>query len=207
MRANGTPLLERSSLVAWQKADEKFERVSLSGKLKFSDATSGPVFDLALSPLKMESSYRLARKFGHDRFFVVGIPSIEPNDLPPCLKPNKPTAIAIRDAIIKWLVECPHSFLGRTWRAFYVKPESGKKSQKGVKNKADDIRFRVYLFAEDGTGFVREAIRGELDPRACSHLPMRVKNMVEWFMPSRNNQSQLALKFFSRLALGEYTLS
>ncbi len=200
-RSTGFPLPERSSSIAWAKAGENFERVSLSGRLKFTDQTNGPVFDLTLNPLKIDSSYRLARRFGHDRFCVIGIPSIGPEGLPSSLKPNNAAALVVREAIIKWLVQRAHLFLGRTWRAFFVKPE-GRKTKKGIKSSPNDIRFRIYFFAEDGAGFRCEPVKGEVDPRMPNHAPMSVKELVEWFMASKNNADQPALKFFSRLALG-----
>lgn len=201
-RSTGLQAPERSSAVAWAKAGGSFEGVSLSGRLRFADRADGPLFDLTLNPLRTESSYRLARKYGHDRFCVIGIPSIGLEGLPSRLKPDNTTSAAVREMIINWLVKSRHYFLGRTWRAFFVKPDSGKKTQKSVKNSPSDVRFRVFLFAEDGIGFRNQSVKGEIDPRTHNHVFVSVKEAIEWFMSSRNNPNQSCLKFFSRIALG-----
>jgi len=195
-----TPLPERSSLAAWGKAAEDFKGVGLAGRLKFLEQPSGPVFELSLHPLKLESSYRLAGKFGHDRFCVILLPSLGPESLPPYLKCIQ---VAARTITIKWLVETEHHFLGRCWRAYYVKPESARKSQKGTKSNSD-ARYRVNLFAEDGVDFRDKSARGELDPRKPTHSRMTVKELIEWHMSSKINSYQPVLKFFARIGLGLY---
>lgn len=173
----------------------------MAGKFKVLDQSPGPVFELTLSPLKMEPSYRLARKFGHDRFCVIGLPGLGSDSLPAYLKHDH---IAARETIIKWLVEIEHHFLGRVWRVFFVKPESTRKKQKSVKVIPNDSRFRVHFFAVDGFGFKRDILVGETDPRRSNHAPVTIKELLEWFMSSEVNQKQPCLKFFSRIGLGQY---
>lgn len=196
-RAHGAHVPERSSLAAWDRAGSKFEGVALTGKLKMLDQQKGPCFEFNLNPLKQEPSYRLSRRFGSDRFCVLGVPGLGPENLPSYLKQYHTSA---REAISNWLVDARHRFLGRTWRAFYTKPDVSKK--KRVRNSMTDSRYRIYLFAEDGVGFRDRERPGEVDPRLPDRPRTTVKDMVEWFMPFKANLSQPSLKFFARLALG-----
>ncbi|KAL8973519.1 MAG: hypothetical protein Q9197_002229 [Variospora fuerteventurae] len=197
-------LPEKCSPAVWKRSEQGFKGVALTGSLKFLDQPGDRVFDFQIHPLKIEPTYRLARKFGYDRFFILRIPSIDTNDLPCHLQSDSDA----REAILEWLLHTEHSFLGRKWRAFYVKPESNRKPGVGS-------FYRVYLFAESGRDFqaverpsaVQAAPRlgvatgSEQDPRMFNHLSMTRGELIEWFMPARANREQRALKFFSRLAL------
>ena len=196
-KIHGAQIPERSSLTAWDRAGSKFEGVSLTGKLKLLDQQKGPCFEFQLNPLKLEPSYRLSRQFGSDRFCVLGIPGLGPEGLPSYLKQYHAPA---REAIIKWLVDTDHKFLGRTWRAFYTKPDASKK--KGIRNSMKDSRYRIFFFAEDGIGFKDGEPRGEVDPRVLDRRRTTVKDMMEWFMPFKSNLNQPSLKIYARLALG-----
>ena len=196
-KVHGASLPEISSLAAWERASSNFDGVALTGKLMLLDQQKGPCFDFHLNPLKLEPSYRLSRQFGSDRFCVLGIPGLGPDGLPSYLRPYHVTA---REAIIDWLVSVDHRFLGRTWRAFYTKPDASKK--KGVRNSMKDGRYRIYFFAEDGVGFLDEGRRGEADPRFLDRSRKTVGAMIDWFMPFKANLNQPSLKFFARLALG-----
>ena len=196
-QAKGTSLPEKSSLEAWKRGADGFYGVALSGRLKFLEQPGGPVFAFSLHPLKIEASYRFARKYGHDRFCVIQLPSLGTDGLPSYLRRIQAPA---RDIIIRWLVETRHSFLGRNWRAFFVKPESTKKSQKGAKINTSQARYRVYLFAEDGLHFRDRVVYGEIDPRI--HFRVSVRELLDWHMLPENNSDQTVLKFFNRLGLG-----
>ena len=191
-----TTLPERSSPQAWTNAEGDFKKVSLSGELKFAEQSGGSLFDFTLRPLKIDASYRLARKFGGDRFFTLALPSLESDDLPQYLKPF---SAVVRDKVRRWIVDDAHYFVGRKWRAFFVKPETHKKG--GKSNNSSQLRYRIFMFAEDGDDFRQSGTRGEVDPRNPIHTPSSIRDMIEWFMPSVQNQDQKVLKFFSRLAL------
>ena len=149
--------------------------------------------------MKLESSYRLSRKFGGDRFCIISIPGVEASDLPKNLKGSQET---IRAALVKWFVCTEHHFLGRKWRAFYVKLDSIKKRKTAFKSqKSSKPGYRVFFFAEDGKDF-SSGPTGEHDPRKVYHQPMTVSEMIEWFMSPKENLDQNCLKSFSRLALG-----
>ena len=199
VQPHGVIMPERSDLTAWDRAGTGFHGVALTGKLSLLNQQKGPMWGFALHPLKIESTYRLSRRFGSDRFFILVMPGLDRDGLPPYLRANPGPA---RETIIKWLVECDHYFLGRKWRVFYPKPEFSKKSLKAMKGKADKHRHRVYFFAEDGIGFRQEPPSGETDPRILDRPIMTVEDMIEWMMPSKLNEDQPCLKFFARLALG-----
>lgn len=197
VEAHRAQIPERSSLAAWDRAGSKFEGVALTGKLVFLDQQKGPCFDFHLNTLRLEPSYRLSRRFGSDRFCVLGMPGLGPEGLPSYLKQYHTSA---RETITNWLVGTDHKFLGRTWRTFYTKPDASKK--KGIRNSMKDSRYRIYLFAEDGIGFRDGERRGEADPRLLDRPRRSVRDMIEWFMPFKANLNQPSLKFFARLALG-----
>ena len=196
-KVHGAQIPERSSLVAWDRASSNFEGVALTGKLKMLDQPRGQVFQVELQPLKLEPSYRLSRKFGSDRFCGLSLAGLGPEDLPSHLKEYK---IAAREIISNWLVDTDHKFLGRTWRAFYTKAEGSKR--KGTRKDMKTSRYRIYLFAENGVGFIDGKKHGESDPRLLDRPRMTVQEMIEWFLPFQSNLDQPLLKFFARLALG-----
>lgn len=186
---------ESSSKDAWNKAGDSFDGVTLTGDLMFSEQRGSSVFDFRLKPMKMEPSYRLARRFGSDRFFIVGMPGLAAENMPPFLKSE---AAAVRQGIIHWLVNTEHRFLGRVWRAFYVKPQQTNRVRKSTQSSFNEIKHRVYLFAVDGHRF-----RPRTNPtNPTRHEAMTVKDLLEWFMPTAVNLEQPCLKFFARLALG-----
>lgn len=198
IRDFGQILPEKSSLKAWQRASTTYDGVFLSGDLRFSERQGGPFFEFALKPMKIEKSYRFARRFGGDRFCVIGIPAISSEYLPCFLKDRH---IAFRDGIISRLVDTDFHFAGRIWRAFYLKPENVRKIRRGNQT-SSDIKYRIYFFARDGYDFVRGPKAGEVDPRAHEHSPVSIGELIEWFMPANRNLSQTCLKFYARLALG-----
>ena len=183
-------LPERSKPGAWRMAERSWSGVLLSGELTFNGPKTGSVFDFQLSPLKIEKSYRLSRQFGGDRFLVITLPPLQERDLPEYLKRKKHPK-AVRSDILDWLVKTGHHILGRTWRAFFVKPLEPSSTQKMHRNKVVPGAHRVYLFATDGPDFVRP-----------SRQKSSLHELLEWFMSARNNRDQLALKFFARLSLG-----
>ena len=174
-------LPDRCHPAAWKGADARFDNVTLSGALQYMESPGGAVFRFQLKPLKQERSYRLSRKYGSDRFLVVGLPSLEEKDLPQYLKND---AKSVRMAIIEWIDSPSHYLLGRTWRAFFPK------RQEHSKTGANATGFRVYLFATSGPGL--------------QTIP--IEKMLEWFIPFKENRNQPILKLYSRLQLGKIYL-
>ncbi len=191
-------LPERCKYRAWEKAVGDYRNVSLSGELKYSDKAGGPLFNFELRPLKLDASYRLARKYGGDRVFTVSLPGLDPDDLPKYLKG---CSNMVRDKIVKWIVDQNHYFLGRKWRAFYVKLEARKSRDRKLPKTSSEPKYRIFMFAEDGDDFRRKVVKGEVDPRTLVHIPITIRDMMDWFMLATHNRDKRCLQLFSRLAL------
>ena len=187
---------EKSELAAWNSPD--FKGVSLGGELSFVEEKNLPLFALRLKPLKLDASHRFARSFGADRFLAIDFPGLTSIDLPQHLRTN---AAEVRDGIISWLISSHHAFLGRKWRAFFVKPLDRKLKAGGFR--ASDTRYRVFFFATEGEGFVESGgmIRS-VDVKGGPPCRMTIHELVNWHMSASANLDQAVLKFFSRLALG-----
>lgn len=189
---------ERCSPRAWEKAVGDFQNVSLSGELKYSNRAGGPLFNFELRPLKLDASYRLARKYGGDRIFTLSLPGLDPDDLPRYLRDS---SNIVRDKIVKWIVDQDHYFLGRRWRAFYAKLEARKSRDRRLPKTTSEPKYRIFMFAEDGDDFRRKEVRGEIDTRRSFHTSVTVSDMIDWFMPAAQNRDKRCLQLFSRLAL------
>ena len=199
VKAHKKSLPEISSKSAWERAIKNHDCVQFTGDLKFSERSGGSIFEFSLKPMKTEKSYRLARKFGGDRFCIVGMPGITNDYLPGHLKPNH---AAVYESITNRLGDTPITFLGRTWRAFYTKPEASKKTRRGNQSSFNETKHRIYFFACDGHDFRRTPRIGESDPRKIDRAPLSVEELLNWFMPFQCNQYQTCLKLFARLGLG-----
>ena len=199
---NGKVLPERSSADVWAKAEGMSPGLMLTGDLVFSQALGAPLFRFLLRPIKAERSSRLTRKWGTDRFLVLGLPGLLSKDLPEHLKRDVP---AVRDAVVHWLCTNEHYILGRRWKAFYVKPrQKSAKSRQNTPQVPGEVMHRVYLFAVDG--FQLETPRNSLGRglRVMGpNVSMTVGKMLDWFMPSALNKHQTVLKLFARIALGK----
>jgi RNA dependent RNA polymerase len=189
---------ERSSTKAWELAGGQFENVVLTGKLSFnkpkrnlSSSNEDPIFLFQLNPLKVESSCRLFRRFGNDRFIVISMPTM--SDLPARWKVDKN---AFRESVINWLVKGRHEFLGREWKAFYLK-HSRRKTDSNLSNK-----LSVYFFAIDGYDFHEGTKPPKKGEPVEKHSRMGLGEMLEWFMPFTPNQDKTCCKAFARLQLG-----
>ncbi|MCJ1285441.1 hypothetical protein MMC26_004781 [Xylographa opegraphella] len=193
-------MLEKSNREAWLRAENDTENIVFAGDLKFSDDLRRPIFQLQLKPLKIDRSYRLARKFGGDRFFILGIPGLTERELPSYLRAD---ADSIRDSIISWLLETEHHFLDRTWRAFFVKPQqTSTKVRKAKLSIFNSIRHRIYMFAIDGRDFKRRSrsTRSSI-ANECGHVAMTKEELLKWIIPFEQNLHQSSLKLFARISL------
>jgi hypothetical protein len=195
-------LPQLSSHHAWDLALGGFqssrESVTLSAELVLNSGSSGPLFSLKLSPLKVERSHRLGRRFGADRFLEVLMPypaSVQESQM---IKESRISS----DDIVRWLTGKKHYFLGRRWTAFYCKPADKKKSARKEESRH---RQRVFLFASEGDNF-QPCLCGQLPPATeATNLKTRttVKNgeMIQWAIGSFESTEQQVLKLFSRISL------
>ena len=197
---HGKALPERSSIQAWKGAEGP--GIVLTGELSFCEKPGGAVFGYHLNPLKLEKSHRLARRYGADRFIILGIPGLSPQDLPSYLRKD---ADIVRSRIVGWLVQIQHSLLGRKWKAFFVKAKPTTKSRRGNQQDSKTIRHRIYLFAEDGEGFItrKAAARMFGGGSKMAHTVFTVNELLDWVLPSNKNKDQSILKLFARLTLGK----
>ena len=194
------PMPERSSPTAWRRAEGSFQGVALSGELSYSKKSQGTIFDFQLKPLKIEQSYRLSREFGGDRFFVLGIPGLDRKDLPLHLRKD---AVKFRSDVISWIANTEHFFLGRSWRAFFVRPQKPGKSFRR-QDATGEIKYRVFFFAVDGQDFpaLNTAAQNHGAGLQKFRQPMSVEDLLDWFMPAKLNLDQPVLKLFARMQLG-----
>jgi RNA dependent RNA polymerase len=184
-----------------------FNGVVLSAKLYFRESEEGPLFDLRLQPLKIETSHRLGRRFGNDRFIEISLPSLSGIKVPRLLRESGAMG---RRALIKWLVHDLHEFLGITWKPFYVKNAASRKAKIDIlatEEVDNTTRFCVFVFATDGIDFQTGEtvpLRGEDSSR---HTKMSINAMLNWLIPLEGNKGQSFLKLFQRIALGRRTIN
>ncbi|KAF2277211.1 uncharacterized protein EI97DRAFT_375602 [Westerdykella ornata] len=171
----------RESRKIWAAAKDDFDCYSFKGTVrfnpKFKSKDREPFFNLNLSPIKKEDSCRLQRNFGADRFLYLTFPSMD-------------TKVEVEKRWQEWFLR-EHSFLGRKWRAFYVKSEKkakstrDKKEAKSTRVEKENI-LRVVLFATEGLQIT---------------TPCSIADMLNWFFPFEHNQNQSICKAFARLDL------
>ncbi|OTB06797.1 hypothetical protein M426DRAFT_318509 [Hypoxylon sp. CI-4A] len=202
----GKSFPEKTRPEAWTAAlNDKFatteQAVVLTASLTTNTSKSGPLFALRLSPLKLDLSHRLGRRFGSDRFLELIMPCINSQDLRFLGDSNI-------DDIQQWLVDESHVLLGRIWTAFFVKPSLPKKinSENTLGPQTKTIyQERVYLFAEDGNDFRRPETKHHWSPKGeptGMHTRMGRGSLLDWLLQISNNQEQPILKLFSRITLG-----
>ena len=198
-RARDTAPPEKCDPETWLEAGRNFENIVLTGDLRFCSSKGKSIFELQLRPMKTEISTRLFRRFGNDRFLVMGLPSLEEKQFPKHLQKD---GLALRKRIIAELVEQDHSYFGRLWKPFYVKLK-GDKNKKSTDNQFGKVKHLVYFFAINGCDFQSP---GDKPPRKHepidSHSPMNVHDLWDWFCPREQNKRMTYCKMFSRMAIG-----
>jgi hypothetical protein len=184
-----------------------FNGVVLSAKLHFRESDEGPLFNVKLQPLKMETSHRLGRRFGNDRFIEISLPGLSGEKLPKSLRQ---VGAASRKIIIEWLVHGLHEFLGITWKPFYVKDVDKKKTKIDLfaTNELDNTtKFSTFAFATDGIDFQASNTIPERGEDSTNHTKMTVDEMINWLIPLERNKKQSFLKLFQRIPLGKRIVS
>ncbi|KAL2062015.1 hypothetical protein VTL71DRAFT_6281 [Oculimacula yallundae] len=197
----GLTFPEKSSQEVWDCAEtleQNFHAVVFSGSLHFSSTGPG-FFRLKLDPLKLDFSHRLGRRFGHDRFFELCIPGLTGRGhLPDELKSGD-----YLETVREWLIDTPHSLLGRFWQPFFVKPKEKRKQNRDIIKDVEEVdpAFRIYLFATSGPGFEKdESLIKNPDPLR-GHPLMGIAQLLNRIRPTRKNQYQSYLKLFQRTSL------
>jgi hypothetical protein len=190
----GRSFPERCGSEVWAAALNGFRRgshaVVFAGSLHLNSPSSSSLFRFRLSPLKLDRSHRLGRRFGHDRFFEIITPEL--TDIP---------APHGSRSIYNWFVDTTHPLLGRFWQPFHSKPKD-RKGRRQEASKADkENAFRVYFFAVDGLGFCdnKEAVYDA--QYSGSHPIMSVPLLLNRIRPIRKNNKKHALKLFARTDL------
>lgn len=190
---------EKCDPETWIEAGRSFENIALTGDLHFCPSKRKSIFELQLKPMRTEMSSRLFRRFGNDRFLVIGLPSLEEKHLPKHLQKD---GQALRKRIIAALIGEDHSFFGRIWKPFYVKAKSDTK-KKSTETQFGEVKHLVYFFAVNGCDFQSP---GDRPPRKHepidSHSPMGISDLWDWFRPNEQNKQMMYCKMFSRMALG-----
>lgn len=178
------PLPLRSSQKAWEAAVDSFNggdptcSIQLTGALDWVDSKNPGIFNLHLNPLRIETSCRLHRRFGSDRFLSVSLPALEENSFPKHIRKNPRIE---RKEISNWLSQSEHHILGRVWRAFFVEQEKKPKTIGTT-----TFKHKVYFFAIKGEGI--------------SEIPLA--EMIEWHIPLEPNAQFTECKIFQRFSLG-----
>lgn len=194
---------------AWRAAFSSFRHlghsVTLVVEASYNYEKNGPLYKLALQPLKLEHSHRLARRFGADRFLEVLVPS-PTKDKPRAVKKDHTT-----DELIRLLAQSEHILFGRVWRSFFTSDKTEKVVEKRESSMGPQTKYhfqeRLYFFAVDGDPFDRGIPRGIPPKEAATSTVRRTKmsivDLLEWVIaPSHDgNKKQTTLKLFSRISL------
>lgn len=202
-KRNGKGLPEKSSKAAWDSAVGDFRSktnstavVALTGFLECCPSSENGLFKLKLNPLRTELGCRFHRRFGPDRFLSFTMPAqLELSKS----KPRAPDATIFGEVITRWLTQHDHYLLGRTWRAFYVE-EMKRKRKSGDRRREN----RIHFFAIDGEDFSHETrcMVALHNPVSNQHVPVRVRDMLDWHLSFVDNFHQSDCKLFQRIALG-----
>lgn len=154
---------------------------------------------ITLNPISRTKGNRFFNRFGSDRFLHLTLPPLS-------RQPGQPDAVLQRRLarVTDWLADEEIVLMNRTWRFFYIRERSKKKS--------DSCKtMQAVFFATKGVGL------GEnLDDQELSKLgfgasdkkirrEMGVEELLQWHMPLNGNLSMTVPKFWSRIGLGWYS--
>lgn len=202
----GKDLPPKSDGNAWKAAFDTYQdgnkAVTLSMQFAYNKDKNGPLYDVTLDPLSLKLGHRIGRRFGHDRFLEVSIPSPGTKDSPTGFQDEN----GLKD-IVQWLNRENHLFLGRTWVPFFVrdiKKAGGEKAQADKK-----FLKKIHFFACDGTGFHPHLVRGGVPEGQDALTPsnrttMELWQLLEWAIGIKQNSDQVVPKLFSRLSLSKF---
>lgn len=167
-----------------------------------------PPFKLQLKHPQLDLPHRLDRRFGSDRFLELILPSLDSMKNRPSMEVLKADIPVV---VKEWLVKKSHKFLDRTWTAFFVREyKDSRKTKKADRGHANAFETaseapggnRLYLFAQDGSGFLSELGQAAPVTNKRVHVKMSRDALAEWLLQVSKNQDQPIMKLFSRFALG-----
>ena len=184
MRQKPFRLPKQCPPTAWLAAASKNSGVSVNGRLSFTSSEK-MMFSLSLEPLRIDKSCRFQRKFGGDRFLFLLVPGLL--NLPANI-PNQQDHF--RRRFLEWMLT-EKNFLGRVWRVVHIEKYKPPKGQKAIKEKQNQIGYRLILFSISGSDIPDTQYTGLYD-------------LINWFM-SLNVDHNLKLpycKAYARLDLG-----
>ncbi|KAG6003495.1 hypothetical protein E4U21_001986 [Claviceps maximensis] len=203
------PTSQKDWNIALDPSQSQHGAIRYSGELVPNQDAEGPLFILKLNPLHTQSSHRLTRRFGSDRFLEISMPSM--SDV-------KKFTSCTDDAIAEWWIKGDHYFLGRQWSAFYCKKDDAKtKKRKGGGGAGSgggggggggSQAFSWYtftLFACNGDIF-RASPDGSLPPLEDAvvldrRLRVNLCQMISWAIGDLKTTNQQVAKLFSRISL------
>ncbi|ESZ94181.1 RNA polymerase RNA dependente [Sclerotinia borealis F-4128] len=199
----GKKFPERCGAKVWEIATKGYIRgfngVVFAASLRENKKPSEPLLSFQLQPMKLDLTHRLERRFGSDRFFEFEIPDLEGKRYSPTMAKACPNAW---DTLKSWLINGDHQLLGRTYKSFFVKIKD-RKRKSALKSDAEEdssiIPFRVFLFATNGYGFVKES--KSKNPAPHVRIRMTVEELMNCIRPTVENKHQPYMKLFARTAL------
>ena len=188
---------EMVSSLDWKAAGDDFAGISLKGKLSFRPTNVGPLFQLQLKSLREDRSCRFQRAFGGDRFLYLTVPALTASVLPPHLKGQLGN---IQLNYEEWL-RSEKRFLGCTWATLLVEKRT-KKPRRFLHD--DDVGGQsVVLFAtEVARRSALGSFTGKEKHKCLTQSTISVDDVINWFLPTRENVGQLQCKMYARLELG-----
>ena len=198
----GKQLPPKSDPEVWERAGLNFDHVHMSGELEVDETNNEAVFSFILHPLKLDSTHRLGRRFGLDRYFRLITPPLNRQTVSRISTGQHDDSL---QAIVNWITAQSHEILGRRWAAFWIKDrEKGKRGISGKRRDGERNKKDVFLFATDGCDFLRSSRRPPQKGEAVDkHHPLSVQQMLEWLIPFEANCESTYLKLFARIGLGK----
>ncbi|KEF63654.1 uncharacterized protein A1O9_01632 [Exophiala aquamarina CBS 119918] len=178
---------------------ESHKAVSLRVNLRWSGNLTKGRFEYQLSPIHLDQSCRLQRRFGADRLLVLSI--LVPANYASSQQTHRPHCRSMKDCICDWLTASGHLIAGRYWRVFFSEQGSSTKLEGKLEGKQERMQeFKVFLFAETGFDMVPRPVWSTLPLGPTKHKIL-LEELVQWHIPPQPNQASKNYKHFSRCGL------
>ena len=176
--------LEMPSPKAWEASKIGSSNVLRTATIMYATSKDDVLFKIKFNPLQLEpKSFRLARKFGANRFMTVKMPNIARTDiLPQHLKST--TVDVLINAVIRWMNNDKKEFMGYKWVPLI--PRDNRDS-KMPQDRQDALPMKkLFLFATEGQGLEK----------------ITIDELVNWMIPLDQNWKEPACKLYQRIELG-----